>query len=219
MEFPDVVLAHLLACCDVPTAVRLQSACKRLARIAADYLVWHDIARARAIDLAPYEAESAKCFVVMQGLPSVSVFMELVRERPFEALRDFDEQRLESLFESHMVATVSEARSVLPFYKTLATVHSIASAGSLAVLRTALAKSVALAMHGMGMRSSLSGFFLGEYGSHGTELVFVEHIGFHLRAFKVTGDPNVPAGELTWSVLLDAFLAEGFGVIRLAEHG
>jgi hypothetical protein len=37
------------------------------------------------------------------------------------------------------------------------------------------------------------------YGSHGFEMINVTYVGDHLVAFKVTGDQNIPRGEVTFS--------------------
>lgn len=47
---------------------------------------------------------------------------------------------------------------------------------------------------------TLVGLWLGDYGSHGTECLFLEHDAVEclIRAWKVTGDVNVPRGACTW---------------------
>lgn len=44
------------------------------------------------------------------------------------------------------------------------------------------------------------GFFKGTYGSHGLEIVMLSFHGMTAKATKITGDPNVPAGQPTLEV-------------------
>lgn len=96
--------------------------------------------------------------------------------------------------------------------------------------------------------SELGGLWLGAYGPHGTELLFLEHEpappdsaepradtastctngeapGGTLRAWKVTGDFHVPRGALTWSadlgarIGMDELPAEIVGQFRVASGG
>ncbi|RPD56359.1 hypothetical protein L226DRAFT_615511 [Lentinus tigrinus ALCF2SS1-7] len=48
------------------------------------------------------------------------------------------------------------------------------------------------------------GIWLGDYGPHGTECLFMEHDSAEeaLRAWKITGDVNIPRGACTWSANL-----------------
>ena len=43
------------------------------------------------------------------------------------------------------------------------------------------------------------------YGHHGYELINITYVGDTLIAYKVTGDKNVPRGEITFQVNLDPF--------------
>ena len=48
---------------------------------------------------------------------------------------------------------------------------------------------------------TMVGLWLGDYGPHGTECLFMEHDTAEeaLRAWKITGDVNIPRGACTWS--------------------
>jgi hypothetical protein len=47
----------------------------------------------------------------------------------------------------------------------------------------------------------------------------MEQFGYRLFAVKETGDVNVPAGKITFEVLLSSSLQRGEGRIHLAESG
>ena len=46
--------------------------------------------------------------------------------------------------------------------------------------------------------SDLTGIWIGDYRTHGDEWVQVSLASGEYQAIKLTGDPFVPAGELTW---------------------
>ena len=50
---------------------------------------------------------------------------------------------------------------------------------------------------------NLDGLWVGKYGSHGYELINVTYVGDTLIGSKVTGDRNVPRGEITFQVDLN----------------
>ena len=78
---------------------------------------------------------------------------------------------------------------------------------------------------------SLVGLWLGDYGPHGTECLFVEHDVQEatIRAWKITGDVNVPRGACSWHAFMRqespgtdeagrqvrAYVGQG----RIAHHG
>ena len=68
-------------------------------------------------------------------------------------------------------------------------------------------------------RTRLTGLYDAHYGLHGKEYVYVEQRGYTVTGVKITGDPNVPRGKVTWQVSLDVFLDYGVGRITLAKTG
>ena len=53
--------------------------------------------------------------------------------------------------------------------------------------------------------SSLEGLWLGAYGPHGTEVLYLEYdaTAAQVNAWKVTGDLNVPRGACSWTIQLN----------------
>lgn len=69
------------------------------------------------------------------------------------------------------------------------------------------------------LKINLTGYWVGDYGRHGKELVKIEQKGYEVIASKVTGDENVPAGQITWRMTLDKNLTRGKGFMQVAEIG
>ena len=62
--------------------------------------------------------------------------------------------------------------------------------------------------------------FCFRYGHHGYEIINITYSGDTLIAYKVTGDKNVPRGEITFQVNLDPFppKAVGFSTSTADQH-
>jgi len=67
--------------------------------------------------------------------------------------------------------------------------------------------------------SNLSGLWIGDYSSHGLETLRIYNRGFELFAVKITGDINVPAGKMTWKVIMNEDFKYGRGFIHIADIG
>lgn len=65
----------------------------------------------------------------------------------------------------------------------------------------------------------LNGIFSAIYGDHGEELMQITHKGFFISVLKITGDPNVPAGKISWYATLCKSRKKGWGKIQVAEYG
>lgn len=59
--------------------------------------------------------------------------------------------------------------------------------------------------------STLDGIWLGAYGPHGTEVVYIhfDERTSHVQAIKITGDFNVPRGAVTWDFPVEHRLRPG----------
>mmetsp|Transcript_35331 Transcript_35331/g.74637 ORF Transcript_35331/g.74637 Transcript_35331/m.74637 type:complete len:431 (-) Transcript_35331:174-1466(-) len=57
----------------------------------------------------------------------------------------------------------------------------------------------ALRARGMMPQFNLEGLWVGKYASHGFEMINITYTGDQLVAYKVTGDKNIPRGEITFT--------------------
>lgn len=66
---------------------------------------------------------------------------------------------------------------------------------------------------------NIEGLWVGKYGDHGYEMINVTYVEDTIIAYKVTGDKNVPRGEVTFTVDLSpkALSEAGLEPIELAE--
>ncbi|KAL7539198.1 hypothetical protein ACHAXR_011524 [Thalassiosira sp. AJA248-18] len=56
---------------------------------------------------------------------------------------------------------------------------------------------------------NLEGLWVGKYGSHGFEMINVTYSGDQLIAYKVTGDKNIPRGEISFTADLSPNIDDG----------
>ena len=69
------------------------------------------------------------------------------------------------------------------------------------------------------MNIDLNGYWIGDYGRHGKEIIEIYQKGYEVIAKKITGDENVPAGEIIWKMTLDKNFKKGKGFMQVAEIG
>lgn len=219
---PPNVLALVLkfvAIADHRAATSLESTCKRINFASASYLVWLDVARHLGVD----DCESALC--LSSACHAISL-----DESGIAALPIGDE----SIFDAADASPVHVncARFVAPFDRTVrqALQHiyeRIGGAAPICARRNAVCRE--LVMHWRpfflstlvrdGSFPTIEGFYTALYGWHGVELVWIDRQGWRIRGIKLTGDPNVPAGEVSIDLLLTRDLGRALGRIRLAERG
>lgn len=67
---------------------------------------------------------------------------------------------------------------------------------------------------------NLEGLWVGKYGPHGYEMINVTYVGDTLVATKVTGDKNVPKGEITFTANLNPSSSKNgpIGPIELSDE-
>ncbi|KAL4483352.1 hypothetical protein ABPG72_007994 [Tetrahymena utriculariae] len=63
------------------------------------------------------------------------------------------------------------------------------------------------------------GVYLGDYDSHGIERLEAFQLGYFVFFIKLTGDPNIPQGKITFYMRLAEDLKNGIGYIQLADTG
>lgn len=219
-RLPPNVLALLLkhvALLDHESATSFESTCKRVSRVSAEYLVWLDVATAFSVA----DCEAALC--LSPACRAISL-----AESELAALPIGDDSMFDNA--AHSPVHVSFARFVAPFNRTVraqlvAVYERICGAAATCARRNAVCRELVLhwrpliAIEPRYMPLKIEGFYTARYGSHGTELVWLERDGWRLRALKLTGDPNVPAGEVSLDLLLARDVGRALGRVRLAEAG
>jgi hypothetical protein len=80
-------------------------------------------------------------------------------------------------------------------------------------------KNEAMAARSVLPQYNIEGLWVGKYGDHGYEMINVTYVKDTIVAYKVTGDKNVPKGEVTFTVDLSprALSEAGLEPIELAE--
>lgn len=204
-DLPDnviaVVLTHALLA-DLRSGAALELSCRATARIAANFLVWRDVAAALQLDAM----ETAPCFAASFGREALVV----------AGLAD-----LPIVDDAAFLTDSVVHRAVAPLLRpavehVVDRVYGLCGAPATCARRSAALRQIVV---GWRARRPLNGFFCSVYGAHGVELLHFEQRGCTVRALKLTGDPNVPAGELSVELVLSLTGHAGCGRVRLAEHG
>jgi hypothetical protein len=221
-DLPPNVLALILkfvAIADHASATSLESTCKRVNFASASYLVWLDVARIFGVD----DCESAQC--LSSACHAISLAESDIAALPVGGDSMFDAADASPVH-------VNCARFVAPFDRTVRVAlqqiyERIGGAAAICARRNAVCRELVMHWRPMflstperdGSLPAIEGFYTALYGWHGVELVWIERQGWRIRGIKLTGDPNVPAGEVSIDLLLARDLGRALGRVRLAERG
>jgi hypothetical protein len=124
----------------------------------------------------------------------IEIMQQEVEELIFEG-EGADSSRVTKLETAILKAQQSDAEFV---YSTLTDRAEAAEQSGLHD-EAAVYKDKAMAARKCLPQFDIEGLWVGKYGEHGYEMINVTYVGDTLVAYKVTGDQNVPKGEITFT--------------------
>ena len=190
---------------DLRSGAALEIASRSTVRVAANFLVWADVAAALRLEHLETSPTLAAAFGHDDLVDAAIDDLPIVEPASFPA----DCEPLHGAL-AHLLKPAVEHVTSDRVYALLC------GAPATCARRSAALRQIVITWHAW---RPLGGFYQSHYGAHGVELLYFWLDGWRLRALKLTGDPNVPAGEVSVDVNICLSGRTGCGRVRLAGHG